>query len=229
MQINSQLALAIQLNHQATLNNFCWDNNLFLQQQINYLLQDNGEHFLYLWGESGCGKSHLLQACCHAIKRDSVYLPLNLLKEWGPNSIEGMEEQNLIALDDIDAVIADRAWEEAIFHLYNRIRENGKTILIAGRQIPTALGIQLPDLRSRLGWGLVIQIHELTDELKITALQQHAQQRGIHLPDSVALFLINRCTRNMHSLYRILDQLDEASLAAQRKITVPFVKSVLKL
>jgi DnaA-homolog protein len=230
MQINSQLALTIQLNHQATLNNFCWGNNLFLQQQITYLLTGQGERFLYLWGDSGCGKSHLLQACCHAVTQESAYLPLNFLKEWGPASIEGMDEQRLIAIDDIDTIVANRLWEEALFHLYNRIRENNQTILlISGKKSPMNLGLQLPDLRSRLGWGLTIQVQGLTDELKITTLQQHAQQRGIYLSNSVALFLINRCTRNMHSLYKILDQLDEASLAAQRKITVPFIKSILNL
>ncbi|WP_419421211.1 DnaA regulatory inactivator Hda [Legionella sp. D16C41] len=228
--MNSQLALTIQLNHQATLSNFCWGNNLFLKQQIDHLLAGQGERFLYLWGDSGYGKSHLLQACCHAITQTSVYLPLDLLKEWGPASIEGMDEQRLIAIDDIDLIVGDKFWEEALFHLYNRVRENGNTILlIAGKKTPAYLGIQLPDLRSRLGWGLVIQIQELTDELKITALQQHAELRGINLSSSAALFLINRCTRNMHHLYKILDQLDEASLAAQRKITVPFIKAVLKI
>lgn len=231
MQINSpQLALAIQLSHQATLSNFCWGNNLFLQQQIHQLLTGQDEQFLYLWGDVGCGKSHLLQACCHSINQESIYLPLSVLKEWGPESIVGLEDQKLIAIDDIDAVVGDKTWEEALFHLYNRIRDNGKTkVLMAGRQKPKALGIQLADLCSRLHWGLVLQIQELPDEFKIFALQQHAEQRGIHLSDSVALFLINRCTRNMHTLYQILAHLDDVSLAAQRKITVPFIKSVLNI
>ncbi|MFC3908935.1 DnaA regulatory inactivator Hda [Legionella dresdenensis] len=227
---SSQLALAIKLDEQATLDDYCWGNNTILQQQLDHTLYHNGERLLYLWGETGCGKSHILQACCHAINRQSTaaYLPLNFLRDWDTESIEGMDEQDLIALDDIDAIAGNAAWEEAIFHLYNRIRDNGRTILlISGKTPPASSPIQLPDLRSRLAWSLVIQIEPPDDALKITALQKQAQKRGFELPDSVALFMINRCARNMHELYHILDRLDEASLAAQRKITIPFVKMVL--
>lgn len=233
MSINHQLALAIHLNHQATLEDFFWGSNTLLQQQLTLSLQEQGEHFFYLWGDDGVGKSHLLQGCCHAMSGrnlSAAYLPLALLKEWGPDSIEGMEEQSLIAIDDIETIAGDKAWEEALFHLYNRVRDNNHTLLlIAGKHAPTSAGIQLADLRSRLAWGLVIQLNELQDELKIRALQQHAHERGFELSDSVALFLINRCARSMHTLYDVLDRLDEASLAAQRKVTIPFVKSVLGL
>lgn len=228
-----QLPLAVHLNLEATLTDFCWGSNTLLQQQLTHSLQQDGERFLYLWGETGCGKSHLLQGACHATGqhgRSCAYVPLKMLNEWGPESIEGLEEQALIAIDDIDTVAHNRAWEEALFHLYNRVRDNGKTILlIAGKQAPTACAIQLPDLRSRLAWGLIFQLHELNDELKIETLQQQAQKRGFHLPDNAAFFLINRCTRKMHALQQILDQLDHASLAAQRKITIPFIKSVLRI
>lgn len=233
VQMNHQLALAIHLNYQATLTDFCWGENTLLQQQLQRSLTQNDERFLYLWGDSGCGKSHLLQGACQAMSQNNesaAYIPLTLLKEWGHESIEGIEEQALIAIDDIDAIATDKTWEEALFHLYNRIRDNGKTILIiSGKQAPSASAIQLADLRSRLAWGLVFQINGLSDELKIITLQQHAHKRGFNLPDSVALFLINRCARNMHDLYQILDRLDEASLEAQRKITIPFVKSTLNI
>lgn len=231
MPINHQLALAIQLNHQATLDDFCWGDNQLLQQQLQQSLENNGERFLYLWGVAGSGKSHLLQGCCQFLgvqNKAVIYLPLALLKEWGPESIEGIEDQALIAIDDIDAVAGEKAWEEALFHLYNRVRDGGKTVLlIAAKKAPLASAFHLADLRSRLSSGLIIQLTELNDALKITALMQHADKRGFELPHTVAHFLLNRSARNMHALYQILDRLDEASLAAQRKITVPFVKSVL--
>lgn len=230
--MNKQLALAIKLNNEATLADFNWGNNKLLQQQLNRMLSLKEDRLLYLWGGAGSGKSHLLQASCQAVNltQSAIYLPLNLLKEWGPQTIEGLEEQALVCIDDIDAIAQDSAWEEALFHLYNKIKDLDQSLLIiSGNQSPTTLGIKLPDLRSRLSWGLVIQLMELSDEDKINTLKLHALRRGFDLPESVGQFLLNRCSRNMHDLQQLLNRLDDASLAAQRKITIPFVKETLKI
>lgn len=231
--MNQQLALGLHLNHQSTLSDFCWGKNVLLKQQLELSLQQFGERFLYVWGDSGCGKSHLLQGSCQWMShhnKTAAFVPLTLLKEWGPQSIEGIEENALIAIDDIDSIATDKAWEEALLHLYNRVRDNGRTILLmAGTKAPGMFNIQLADLHSRLVWGLVFQIYELSDELKITTLQNYAHKCGFRLTNRVALFLINRCARNMHDLYSILKRLDEASLEAQRKITIPFIKSILSI
>ncbi|MDR3502307.1 MAG: DnaA regulatory inactivator Hda [Legionella sp.] len=228
--MNKQLALAIKLNDEATLSDFNWGENKLLQQQLQRMFTLKEDRLLYLWGCNGSGKSHLLQASCQAVNstESAIYLPLNLLKEWGPQVIEGLEEQTLICIDDIDAIAGDSAWEEALFHLYNKIKDMEKSLLIiSGNQSPTTLPIKLPDLRSRLSWGLVIQLMELSDEDKINTLKLHAARRGFDLPESVGQFLISRCSRNMHDLHQLLNRLDDASLAAQRKITIPFVKNIL--
>ncbi|AHE68271.1 DnaA regulatory inactivator Hda [Legionella oakridgensis ATCC 33761 = DSM 21215] len=228
--MNQQLALAIQLNDEATLADFCWNNNVMLHQQLQNILNGCGERMLYLWGNSGSGKSHLLQACCQAVNSSdsAIYLPLHSLQQWGPQVIDGIGGQTLIGIDDIDAIAADKAWEEAVFHLYNRARDNDETILImTGKTSPAKLPLHLADLRSRLGWGLVIQLNELNDEDKIKTLRIRANKRGFDLPSSVGRFLLNRCARNMHDLLILLNRLDEASLIAQRKITIPFVKNIL--
>lgn len=230
--MNQQLALAIQLNDDATLTDFCWGNNIQLQQQLFHTLQGSEERFLYLWGPSASGKSHLLQACCHLARtgQPAIYLPLKTLKDWGPQTVEGTEQQTLITIDDVDVIAADSVWEEALFHLYNKIREQENTILIVTAQVPPGnLPMRLLDLRSRLSSGLVMQILELNDYDKIESLQQRAHKRGFELSSSVGEFLLNRCARNMHQLYEVFDKLDAASLAAQRKITIPFVKSILRL
>lgn len=228
--MNLQLPLALHLNHQSTLTGFFWGKNLELKQQLEDLDGKN-ERFLYLWGPEGCGKSHLLQASCHALHQKNhsvIYLPLTFLAEWGAESVEDIGEQSLIAIDDIDAIAGRKEWEEALFHLYNRVRDNNTgRLLMAGRQPPSGSGIHLPDLRSRLAFSLTYQMHELDDELKITALCQRASQKGFELPQSVALFMLNRCARNMHSLLAMLESLDKASLAAKRRITVPFVKATM--
>ncbi len=94
---------------------------------------------------------------------------------------------------------------------------------------PTYLNLHLPDLKSRLAWGLVLQLQPLSDEDKLETLQMRAIQRGFRLPVSVAQFILKRCTRTMHDLDNILDRLDQASLAHQRKITIPFVKTILDI
>lgn len=228
--MNKQLALAIQLNDEATFSDFCWGNNTLLQQQLNHTLNGNGERLIYLWGALGSGKSHLLQACCQAIggHQSAIYLPLQTLHEWGPQVIDGIDKQTLIGIDDIDAIASNQAWEEAIFHLYNRVRDNEQTtLIITGKFPPAQSPLRLLDMRSRLSWGLVIQLNELSDNDKINTLRLHAHKRGIELPTTVGQFLLNRCARNMHDLHTLLNRLDEASLIAQRKITIPFVKHIL--
>lgn len=230
--MNRQLALAINLNDEATLDDFNWAGNHLLEQQIQKTLYSQEDKLLYLWGVPGSGKTHLLQGCCRAVHANdsAIYLPLYLLKDWGPQSIEGLEDQKLICIDDIHLISNDLNWEEALFHLYNRIKDKEEGLLIiSGNHAPSNLPLKLADLRSRLSWGLVYQLHELADEDKIVTLKRQAAKRGIDLPDSVAQFLLNRCSRNMHDLQQLLNRLDDASLAAQRKITIPFVKYALNI
>lgn len=228
--MSNQLALAIQLNDHANLAEFCWGNNQLLQQELMNSLSGHGERMFYIWGVPGSGKSHLLQACCQALtgEQSAIYLPLRLLKSWGPAAIDGIEDQSWILLDDLDEITQDSVWEEALFHLYNRIRdENRSYLVISGRHSPAEIAINLPDLRSRLSWGLVFQLHSLNDTDKINTLILHAHKRGLALSTNVGQFLLNRSGRNMHDLLELLNRLDEASLRAQRRITIPFVKDVL--
>lgn len=230
--MNKQLALAMQLNDEATLADFNWEDNALLKQQLTNTLTIKTERLLYLWGPKASGKSHVLQACCQAVhaSESAIYLPLTLLKEWGPNTLEGLEDQTLVCIDDVDAIAEDALWEEALFHLYNKIKDMEKTTLIlSGSQAPANMPLALADLRSRLAGALVIQINELNDEEKINTLKLRAFKRGFDLSKQVSQFLLNRCSRNMHDLHQMLNRLDEASLAAQRKITIPFVKHVLNL
>ncbi len=230
--MNQQLALAVQLKETASFGEFFWGRNRLIEQQIKNTLTQHGERFIYLWGPSGHGKSHLLQACCHAAMHheSAVYLPLTILKDWEPDVLDGMEHQDILCLDDVDAIAGITAWEEALFHLYNRIRDNERTrCFLSASMPPSQTNILMPDLKSRLSWGLVLAIQELSDEEKSEALILHAKKRGFKLPVSVCQFLINRCARNMHELQEILNRLDEASLIEMRKITIPFVKNILGL
>ena len=228
--MNGQLALPIYLNHDMTFFDFCWDQNTLLHTQLEQSLLGLSDRILYLWGAPGCGKSHLLQACCNhvALSQPVIYLPLQLLCELGPEIMDGLTSQHVLCIDDVDAIAGDAAWEEALFHLYNRVHDNPPVMLImASRMAPRTLPIKLPDLHSRLSASLAISMVDIGDEAKIKTLCGHAQKRGLDMPHAVGQFMINRCTRNMHDLHHLLDTLDRASWVAQRKLTIPFVKSVL--
>jgi DnaA family protein len=140
--------------------------------------------------------------------------------------LEGLEALSLVCIDDVDTIAGDAAWEAALFHLFNRVRERGARIVIAGSASPRALGLGLPDLATRLAWGLVFQLHPLGDEEKAQALQLRARGRGMEMPEAVARYLLQHHARDMAALFALLERLDRASLAAQRRLTVPFVREI---
>jgi len=229
-QAPEQLALGVALDDQARFGNFfCADNGLLLSL-LGDAAQGRAEP-LYLWGKPGTGRSHLLQAACHhagELGRSAIYLPLSELTELAPAVFDGMEAIQLVCLDDIDQIAGLPGWEEALFHLYNRIHAASDCqLVVAASQPPRQLPIKLDDLRSRLGWGVVQQLANLTDEQKVKALQLRSSERGFELSDEVVNYLIHHASRSMNDLFALLDQLDAASLSAQRKITVPFVKQTL--
>ena len=227
--IKQQLALAMQCKDEASFDDFCWTGNELLRHQILCSLPEKKELFFYIWGNSGSGKSHLLQAICRSVKPEhtAAYLPLDLLKEWDPAVLEGMAEHAVVAIDDIDQIAGQSGWEEALFHLYNQLQAHHHTLVVSAQLPPGVVPLQLADLRSRLTHALILQIQELSDENKINTLQDYAKKRGLELPNAVGHFILSRCARNMHDLQAVLDRLDHASLVAQRKLTVPFVKDVL--
>lgn len=226
----AQLPLGVLLREEATFADYLPGAN----QDVVRLLRDDvaagHENFIYLWGGHGTGKTHLLQATCRrtAAQRQALaYLPLREVA-LSPEILEGLEHLPLVVVDDVDDVAGDAAWEAALFHLHNRIREQGGRLLVSGLHSPAALGIALADLRSRLAGGLVMQLQPLGDEEKAEALRLRARQRGMEMAEEVAAYLLRRCRRDMTALFALLEELDQASLAAQRKLTIPFVKETLR-
>ena len=232
-ELHFQLPLPIHQSDDETLENFYAENNLLLLNSLQKNFLQLHQQFFYLWGNKGSGKSHLLKGVCQhylAQQRPALYVPLNKAQYFSPAVLENLEQQALVCLDDLQAVIGNAEWEVAIFDLINRVRETGRTLLImSADQSPANLPVQLPDLASRLTWGEVYQLAPLNDKQKIEVLQKAAYQRGIELPDETANFLFKRLERDMKTLFNALEKLDQASLQAQRKLTIPFVKEILAL
>jgi len=227
-----QIPLGIQLKAAARFSNFVAGPNEELLDQLQLAANGRGEPFFLIWGSAGSGKSHLLQASCHhaaSVGRTVAYLSLQDHLNVRPELLDGWDAYDLVCLDDMDAIAGQRQWEEAIFHLYNRIREQRGGLVVSSNSAPAHLPLCLPDLRSRLGWSLTYQLKFLDDQQRLQALQLRAQQRGCEMSDETGRYLMRRLPRDMPALFDLLDQLDEASLVAQRKLTVPFVKSVLGL
>jgi len=228
----TQLPLCLTLKDDASFDNFYPGTNQEMVAALKKAASGQGEKIIYLCGARGQGLSHLLQASCHEAARHqltAVYLPLGDLLAESTEMLHGLESLSLICIDDLQCLSASPAWEEAVFHLYNRVHDARGTIILAGKDLPQALPLRLPDLISRLSWGVTYQLHPLTDAEKIMVLMRRAQARGITLSEEVGKYLLSHCPRHMTTLLAALDALDKASLAAQRRLTIPFVKEVLEI
>lgn len=225
-----QLPLAFQRGEYATFDNFIATGNQAVVAALRQLLAGD-QHYLYLYGASGCGRSHLLQAACEQAEQQgtsSVFLPLAELRDYDPGAlVEGLDTLQLVCLDDIERVLGDPAWEQALFSLYNRLQAAGTGLLVSGNAAVRQLPVALPDLQSRLSAGAVFQVQGLGEQQQQALIRQRARERGLELEDEVLQFITARCRRDAGALMQVLEQLDRASLRDQRRLTIPFVKSTL--
>jgi DnaA family protein len=231
-KLSNQLTLGLSLKDEATFANFYAAKNIEIVTELKKTASGQGENVIYLCGTRGQGCSHLLQAACHYAhqqQKTSVYLPLANLASYTPEVLNNLELLDLVCIDDLHLIAGCPDWEEAVFHLYNRIRDSGKKIIVAAKDLPKAIQLNLLDLISRLSWGFVFQLHPLNDTEKLSILTMRAKHRGISLSEEVGKFILTHCPRHMGTLFAALDALDKASLAAQRRLTIPFVKEVLEI
>ena len=224
----SQLALPLQLQDHAVFESFWPAGNDPLVAYLTELCGKGASPGCWIWGAPATGKTHLLQAVCDRCGERSVYLPLALLVEVGPEVLDGLENRQYICLDDIDAVSGIPEWERSLFELCNQAQDTGAILVIAASATARECGINLKDLESRFTRLPPFHIQPLADADRVKALQLRAKLRGLDLPQETANFLLTRQKRDMASLYALLDKLDQEALKAQRRLTIPFVKTVLE-
>ena len=195
-----QLLLDIKPPAPPTLQNFVVGRNAEAIASLQALMNDAAQsRFIYLWGENGSGKSHLLSAC-KAI---------------------GMRVADDVQLLNNDAQIT-------LFNEYNQLKEAGETLIVAGLHTPNQMGLR-DDLATRLAWGLVYQLHPLNDDEKAQALKLHAAERGMVLPSEVVDYCLRYLRRDLPTLMTTLDALDEWSLTEKKPVTVPMLRKLLQL
>ena len=210
--MQQQIPLGFKFNNETSFDSFVVGDNKEALTAIRNLMQDDGEHCIYIWGAKGVGKSHLMQSVCQEFtsRRNAVaYLGLKDRVQYSPEILNGLETLSLVCIDDVQEITGDPAW------------------LISGSLAPAQLDLKLADLKSRLGWGLTLQIKPLNDMQKLAVLQKRAMLRGMELNDESGQFLLKRYSRDMDDLLRLLDILDKASLSEQRRLTIPFIRDYI--
>jgi DnaA family protein len=219
-----QLALALAPPPAPALDNFFPGRNAELLTLLGNLVAGrSAERCIYLWGDAGSGRSHLLRATIAALNAAG----LACLHVSSGDPIPALAAQlRAVAVDDVETL--DSRNQRAFFSLYNQLRERAGIVLAAGDAPPARLKLR-PDLVTRLGWGLVYQLQALSDDEKALALKRHAVTRSFDLPDGVIEYLLRHLSRDLPSLMSVLDALDRHSLQAKRPITLPLLKELLRL
>lgn len=239
-----QLPLQVQLPDDELFSTFYQGSNAAVVDWLRDLVERrqqvlDSDRYTWLSGPTASGKSHLLHATVAAVSQQdqqAMYLPMSdLISELhgvdDPSALlEGLEQFDLLCLDDVDAVLTDERWCFELFALVNRVldRGQGRLIMTASQAVKRS-NVALADLRSRLQWATAFQLTPLDDAEKVQALMLRAKWRGLNLPEDVAQFMLHRLGRDMNGLMKRLNQLDTASIAQQRRLTIPFVKQTLSI
>lgn len=221
-----QYPFAFALRKEVLFSNFfCVPDNLPLLHFLQGFTSAS-ERLCLLHGVAGSGKTHLLQALCHHVEH-AVYLPLRDLLDYGPATLDGLDSFPLLVIDDVQVLAGNPAWEERLFELFNAVHAGTGRLCIAADRPAAQLPLQLADLRSRLQLCVPFEVHELDDAGKAAVLRQNAAQRGLELREDAAHYILQHSARDMQALLDVLDVLDRLSLAEQRRLTLPFIKSCM--
>ncbi|MEJ2307745.1 MAG: DnaA regulatory inactivator Hda [Gammaproteobacteria bacterium] len=229
--MSRQFTLKLSRTRRPSFVNFIEKGNDKALVATQRLVTEPVANAIYLWGKA-CGKTHLLLAATNAAAEaglQAIYLSMRDQASLDTRMLADLEEYDLVCIDDIERIARDAAWEEALFHLYNRVRERDGRLLIASDCSLAQLPVELPDLHSRLAWGASYQLLPLDDEGKRQLLLQIADEKGMAMNGDAADYLLRRYSRDVHELVALMEKLDRRSLAAKQKLTIPFLRQSLSM
>jgi len=224
-----QLPLGVRIPDRAVFASFLSARNEQAVAHLAALARGSARGVVWLCGAQGTGKTHLLQATCVSASElmRAGYFPLRELAALGAEALEGLRQLDCVCLDDLDTVVGATSWEHVLFGLHRELEDRGARLIVAAKLPPALVKWTLPDLGSRFAASTVFQLRGLDEAEQLEALKLRARLRGFELPEETARWMQRRFPRDMHTLYELLDTLDEAALVAQRRLTVPFIRSVL--
>jgi DnaA family protein len=226
-----QIALPLSLDRQYSFENFISDRADLIIASLKALIQGDGEAQIGLWGTTASGKTHLLNASADYARQKSVVLQIydaKQLLQCDANEFEGFSHCDVLAIDNLDAIAGNAEWEACFYQVINRCRDGDYRFVFAMAHRPEDLETTLDDFRSRLQWGLMLQLPS-SDDIEIRQiLHKRAQLIGIELAEDVISYLMTHHARNLATQMAILQRLDGASLSQQRKVTIPLIKQALQ-
>lgn len=229
MLFSPQIPLQLEPPRPDSLEDFIPGPNSSALQAVRHLLDEPGS-CLFLSGPVGSGKSHLLNGLCHAARQRGMgafYIALKRLPEEAAAGLEGLQMLDLVCVDDLDSVAGNDTWEKALFRCFNEVRAAQGRLLVSSSTPLKTLPLGLPDLASRLAWGVRLNLQYPNDEGKAEIMRQRALSLHIQLPGDVQSYLLKHSKRDMTSLLTAVEKLKDAAFAGKRKITVPLAREVL--
>lgn len=229
MLFSPQIPLPLMPVRDHRFEGFVVGPNKAVVEALRHIPDEPGSH-IFLSGGEGSGKTHLLNASCWLMREcqgRAFYLGLKGLPEDAIASLQELEKLDLVCVDDLHVIAGDPLWEEALFHCFNRIREANGRLLVSSRTALKSLKLGLPDLDSRLAWGLSLSLTPLEDHDKLKVIDLLGEALGLNLPEEVQRYLLKHHDRSVQALVQTVENLHRAALTHKRRITIPFAREVL--
>ena len=223
-----QIPLDVSLSEYMTFETFYLGPN----KSVVDSLRDQKNQLIWVAGLEGFGKTHLLHAFLNSHEHENkkvLYLPMSESQDFTPDILDNLAQYDLVAIDDIENIIGYMTWEEQLLKFYEDSYSTRNKILITANDTPKGLNFLLPDLSSRFNLALIERLRPMNEDEMIKAILIHSKARGFDLPEDSAKYLINRVPRDVSVLIDMIKLLDYESLSMQRKLTIPFIKTVLDI